>query len=101
MTIKRVINGYEVEIELTKDELFNAYCEQEHEWDVDSCRNNLNSGIYIDEKWYEDLDKETEMQIIEEAAYHLRRNIDKYEMSYDYAMDEAFATVLQQYIKEE
>ena len=31
MTIKRTIHGNEVEIELTKDELFNAYCEQEHE----------------------------------------------------------------------
>jgi hypothetical protein len=101
MIIKRIIGGREFEIELTKEELFNAYCEQEYAWDVESCRNNLDSGIYFGEEWYEDLDEKTEKQIIEEAAYHLRRNIDKYEMSYDYAMDEAFATVLKQYIKEE
>ena len=97
MNIKRTINGSEIEIELTKDELFNAYCEQENIFDVNSCRDYLNSGIYNGEQWYEELDKETEDLLVEEAAYQLRRNIDKYEMSYDYAISDAFSVVLVDY----
>jgi len=101
MTIKRTINGAEVEIELTENELFNAYCEQQYKWDIDSCRDNLHSGIYNGENWYKNLDKETENNIIEDAAYHLRRNIDKYDMNYDYAMDDAFVVAIANQIKEE
>ena len=97
MTIKRTINGSEIEIELTKEEIYDAYCVQEYEWDVQSCRNYLNSGVYVDEEWYEELDKETEDLLVAETAYHLRRNINKYEMSYDYAISDAFSVVLVDY----
>lgn len=94
MTIKRIINGSEVEIELTQDELFNAYCEQQYEWDIKNCEDYLNSGIYDGEEWYEELNEETKNIIIEEAAYQFRRNVDKYDMNYEYAIDEAFSVVL-------
>lgn len=94
MTIKRTIHGTEVEIELTKDELFNAYCEQQDEWDIKNCEDYLNSGIYDGEAWYEDLNEETKTIIIEEAASQFRRNVDKYDMSYESAIDEAFSVVL-------
>lgn len=94
MKIKRIINGSEVEIELTKDELFNAYSEQEHEWDMQSCKDYLNSGIYDGEEWYEELSEEIEKKIIAETAYELRRNMDKYNMDHEYAIDEAFSVVL-------
>ena len=35
MKIKRTINGIEYEFELTEQERFDTYCEQEHIWDVD------------------------------------------------------------------
>lgn len=101
MTIKRTTTiGRDFEIELTKEELFEAYCEQQYIWDVESCRDNLHSGIYNGEGWYENLDKETENAIIEDAAYHLRRNIDKYDMHYEYAMDDAFGVAIANHVKE-
>jgi len=98
MTIKRVINGAEIEIELTKEEVFDAYCEQEHKWDIRSC-NEYYDCMYWDEDWYND--KNIRENIIEEAAMNLRRNIDKYEMSFDYAIAEAFTDAIPNYIKEE
>lgn len=100
MTIKRKINNMEIEIELTSDELFEAYREQEHEWDLESCDTYFHT-MYACEEWYENLDEETQSNIIEDAAYQLRRNINKYDMYFDYAMTEAFADVLPNYIKEE
>ena len=38
MKIKRTINGIEYEFELTKQERFDTYCEQEHIWDADYVR---------------------------------------------------------------
>ena len=100
MTIKRKINNMVIEIELTNDELFDAYIEQEHKFDLDSCDTFFHT-MYACEEWYEGLDKETESNIIEDAAYQLRRNIDKYDMDFEYAMPEAFSEVLRRYIEEE
>ena len=101
MVIKRIINGIEVEIELTNTELLNAYLEQENKFDIASCKNHLNSGIYDCEEWYENLNKEKESQLIEDAADYLRRNIDRYEMSYEYALEDAFVIAINDYFKEE
>lgn len=97
MTIKRVINGAEVEIELTTKELRDAYNEQEYLWDVDIC------SIYFDElSAYEDLDDkvddETRTNIIEDAAIEYRRNVDKYDMQHEYAISYAFNEVIPNYI---
>lgn len=89
LKIKRVIHGEEVEIELTGNELFEAYIMQENIWDRDNCAMYFDT-TYADEEWYENLDAETRDYLIEEAAKQYRRNIDKYEMSHDYAMSEAF-----------
>lgn len=98
MIIKRIINGEEAEIELTKDELFNAYCEQQYEFDVQSC-NDYYDCMYWDEDWYDD--RAVRENVIEEATMNLRKNIDKYEMSFDYAIAEAFTDAIREYIKEE
>lgn len=89
MKIKREINGQMIEIELTEQELYQAYCEQEEIFDRDSCDNYFEM-MYCHEKWYEDVDEESRLNIVEAAATELRRNINKYDMSWDYAMDEAF-----------
>lgn len=93
LKIKRVIHGEEVEIELTGNELFEAYIMQENIWDRDNCALYLDTE-YSDEEWYENLNSETREELIEEAADQYRRNIDKYEMNHDYAMSEAFSEVL-------
>ena len=41
MTIKRIINGKIVEIELTQHEMWDAYREQEHEFDKEDVRSTL------------------------------------------------------------
>lgn len=41
MTIKRVINGKLVEIKLTQSEMWDAYREQEHEFDMEDVRSTL------------------------------------------------------------
>ena len=41
MTIKRIINGKPVEIKLTEHEMWDAYREQEHEFDMEDVRSTL------------------------------------------------------------
>lgn len=98
MIIKRIINGKEIEIELTKEEVYDAYCEQEHKWDIESCEDHYDC-VYYGEDWYHD--ENIRRCIIEEASMRLRRYIDKYEMSFDYAIAEAFADTIPNHIKED
>lgn len=100
MKIKRIINSSEVEIELTKDELFNAYCEQEHEWDVETCDDYFTNG-YGEEEWYDTLSSKTKENIVNEAASTMRRYINKYDMTFEYAIGEAFVDTIKHYIKED
>ena len=44
MKIQRIIRGSEVEIKLTSDELFRAYSEQEHKFDIDDILEELETG---------------------------------------------------------
>lgn len=94
MTIKRAINGEEFAFELTKDELFNAYLEQEFIFDKENVAGYLES---LGSDWTEDnygLSLDEAMQYVDDIASELRRNIDKYEMGFDYAIDEALKFVL-------
>ena len=96
MKIKRTINGIEYEFELTEQERFDTYCEQEHIWDADYVWN-----IYGEE--IEQMCK-TEAEIdafIEDIAYEMRRLVDKYGVSEEYALDEAFEKVMGQSEEEE
>lgn len=72
MKIKRIINGVTYEFELTNSERFDAYIEQEHEWDVDYVRNEWDN---------EDLDPEERESMVEDVAYEMRRQVNKYCMS--------------------
>ena len=69
MKIKRIINVVTHEFELTNSERFDAYIELEHEWDVN----------YVRDEWdNEDLDPEERESMVEDIAYEMRRQIDKY-----------------------
>lgn len=100
MTITRKINDVEIQIKLTDDELLRAYRVQEHKWDFDSCE-TFYEIVYLHEDWYREIDGDTREDIIEEAAYRLRRYINKYDMDFDYAISEAFVDTIPIYIKEE
>lgn len=66
----------EVEIELPGSELYGAYVEKEHEYDVDDVQN----------QFYEEAVHPTSDEI-DEMAYKLRHNIDHYGVDQDYALD--------------
>lgn len=96
MKIKRTINGIEYEFELTEQERFDTYCEQEHIWDVD----------YVAAEYEEEAKRtcKTEAEIdalIEDIAYKMRRLVNKYGVSEEYALDEAFEEVVGQREEEE
>ena len=84
------------EYELTSDELYNAYIEQEGIFDRENIENNME--LYLDEEAYELLKDNDDF--IEEAAQKLRRNQDKYDMNYEYALSDAFQSVKKEFLKE-
>ncbi len=75
MKIKRNINGSEVEIELTHEEVAEAYLEHEHFYDCESIRGDLNSGCY--EEFEEMTDEEWEYAV-HEIALESRRQQEEY-----------------------
>ena len=77
------------EIELTKDEIYQAYLEQESMFDLENI--DLNMETYLSKEEYELL--KDNKDFMEEAAYELRRNQDKYDMDYEFALKEAFDTI--------
>lgn len=93
MIITREIDSLPYQFELTKDELISAYFEQQEIFDIDSCRSYLDR-MYCNAAWYESLNDEKREAMICDAASELRRNIDKYDMHYDYAMCDAFETAI-------
>ena len=77
MTITRIINGTEMEFELNSQELYDAFCEQEHKWDVSYVDSNLRSPLPEDQ--------------VHAIAWEMRRQIDKYGLEMAYAFDEAIS----------
>ena len=65
MTIKRIINGKPVEITLTQSEMWDAYREQEHEFDMEDVRH-----------WLEEDEQELTDEQIDDAAYWAREWLD-------------------------
>ena len=96
------------EYELTHDELYMAYLEQEHEFDV----NDVDSFIY-DYEYNMDGDGEKifynkygitverAKANIDRIAYEKRRNIDKYDMEWRDAVTEATRTIAEEINEEE
>lgn len=85
------------EIELTKDEIYQAYLEQESMFDLENI--DLNMEVYLSKEEYELL--KDNKDFMEEAAYELRRNQDKYDMDYEFALKEAFDTVKRSFLDNE
>lgn len=100
MKIKRTIDGKEYEFELTDMELVGAYEEQEHKWDYPYCESMFQD--FDDESFVSEynVDKTTAQQYIDEIAYEMRRQINKYDLDADYARDAAFTEVLSRVARE-
>lgn len=84
----------EKEIELTREELFNAYIEQENIFDIQNIEDNMEK--YLNESEYDLL--KNNKQFVEDAASELRRNQDKYDMDYENAIREAFEETKLKYL---
>jgi len=102
MKIKRTVNvkdengctiTFDIEIELTADEIFNTYLEQEWLFDVQNIENNME--YHLSEEEYEILKENRDF--IESAAQELRHNQDKHDMDYEYALEEAFKSIKEKY----
>lgn len=100
MKIKRTINGQEYEFQLTQQELYSAYSEQEHQYDQEDIRGEFEEqepweiyGNYgIAAKYLSEL--------VPQMAYEKRRLIDKYGMNWETACGEAIRTVVSDYKQE-
>lgn len=94
MRIKREVNGKTVEIELTPVEVRLAYEEYEHVLDVSYCRSKLEE--YDEESFKAEygVTKEEGREELDEIAYEMRHQINKYDLSPDYARDCAFTEAL-------
>ena len=94
MTIKRVINGVETEIELTDRELWRAFEEEQHKCDlsdIDSAFEDLTDDELIED--YGKARGELE-ELMEAMAYRYRKYRDNYDESWIGDRDEAIHNVL-------
>ena len=94
MKIKRTIDGQEFEFELTPSELYDAFAEQQFQYDLSIVR------YYFEDYSDDDIKEEygrTRKELeacFEDIAVELRRNMDKYEMSLEYALPTAVNEVV-------
>lgn len=89
--MKIVRNG--VEYELTARELTDAYYEQEHLFDVEDAQNVLqfivDEGVDEPERIAAAKAILADANKLADCAYQKRRNMEKYGMDWEYALDEA------------
>ena len=100
MKITRTINGSAVEIELTAQEMREAYEEQHHNYDCDDVRTLFDS--FEDDVLIEDygFDRAGLEPYVEEIADEMRRMIYKYDVDWDYARETAASEIMSQYAPE-
>lgn len=100
MTIIREIDGIKHDIELTSDEVLNAYYEKKFEFDRMDVE-DIFCGL-TDEELLETYGANRAFieTLIDEMAEQKRRNMDKYDMGWDYARDEAIRDVLSKNMEE-
>lgn len=103
MFIVRKINGETIMINLEESEIYQAYLEQERAFDTLTCKDGLIQK-YTDEPWLDDALENKDL--IDELVYVYRKNIDKYEMMPEYALDDAFTDsdvveIIEAYMEEE
>ena len=94
MKIQRMINGTILNFELLPDELVEAYFEQQEKFDIEDvvsfaeCFDNETLMDSYGCTYQELLDNK------EDIAAAMRKNIDKYDMEWSYAREEAVRDVM-------
>lgn len=96
MQIKRKIGRRTITVELTDDELFLAYQEQQRLFDVENIQQELENQEDVDLVARYGLTWSELEPLKEKMAADLRRNLNK-EMSWDYALSEAIRSVVEHY----
>lgn len=96
MTITREIDGKAIEIELTSRELYDAYVEQEHYFDKCDIEDMIVGWEDDDIVEVYGVTRDAFESLVEEMAYRKRRYMDKYDVSWDYARDEAIRDVIRE-----
>lgn len=95
MTIKRNIDGKEIEIELTHDELFEAFECYEHHCDCEYVRNTLNSGSYEE---FENLTDEAWEKAVKTIAHKKRSEQDDNHLDETDALDTAIGWYIKNHL---
>lgn len=107
MKIQRNVNGQVMEFELTPEELYAAHREQEHACDKQDiedalegycCKGGDSDFFTAYEVPFDKVYKNE--SLISEMAYEKRRNMDKYDMSWDTARDEAISEIIDRHREE-
>lgn len=94
MKIIREINGRNFTFELTKQELFEAYKEQEEIYAVDNIEVNMENYLEYDEY----IKLKDNHEFIKNAAYVLMENQNEFDMTFDKALERAIEEVKEMYI---
>lgn len=96
MKITREINGKQHEFTLTGEELIAAFYEQQAKFDRDDILMLVDSYEPGDFE-YLGVTEQEYYSLADEMAGEMRRNIDKYDMDWSMARDEAIGTVVRRY----
>lgn len=99
MKIVREFNGIKVEIELTSEEMFNAYLEKEHQFDVQDIEDELEYLESEDALVVYGLPLATVWFLKDRIAYRYRKYMENYG-DWNDQRDEAIADVLREYKEE-
>ena len=98
MKIKRTINGTDYTFELLPNELYDAYREQQEKFDIDDVINFIECFSNEELQEYYGCSYEECMKYKEEIADEMRRNMDKYDMDFEYAREEAIRDIVRKEI---
>lgn len=96
MTIFREFDGKRYEIELTPSELYAAYTCQQFEFDRSDIEDIVCGSTDEDVRDMFGITRDEFMSMIDDFAYEMRRYIDKYDMSWEYARYEAIKDVIEE-----
>lgn len=96
MQVKREIGGVSVAIQLTGEELFAAYQEQQNLFDIENIRQELEDQPDSELIQQYGLPLSALEPLVDEMAAKLRSNLDK-EMSWDYALSNAIRSTAERH----
>lgn len=94
MKIQRTINGVSYNIELLPEELITAYFEQQKKFDIEDVISFAEAYSNEDLKENYDCTYQELLNSKEDIADKMRKYIDKYDMEWSYAREEAVRDVI-------